>query len=362
MRGMIRMITRRARFDEAGGTLIFVAIAMVVLIGFAALAIDLGRAYGERRELQTGADAGALAIAYDCVAGLCGGAYDEASTADTFADLNVKDGTATISEVALDTGAGTVRVETRTEDELGNNDFDMLLATVLGVIDFDIRADATVAWGPFGGGVTLPLAFSECEWEQFGEPGFVEDGGFLHRKASVDAGLLPPASGYAYASEYVRIYFHGDQEVDEGLDCHESPSGQDLAGGFGWLYPTSGCSRPVEIGEWVPVDPGEGTPNACRVALDSLIGEVVLIPYFDDLRDTGAGAEYQIAGIGALYVTGFSFPAAEHGSIIPGETDPCPLQSTSDRCMEGYMIGDWVAEGGDIGGPDFGVNVVKFID
>jgi hypothetical protein len=49
-----------ARSDE-GVTAVIVAIVMVVLIGFAALVVDLGALYRERRSLQTAADAAALA-------------------------------------------------------------------------------------------------------------------------------------------------------------------------------------------------------------------------------------------------------------------------------------------------------------
>jgi hypothetical protein len=47
--------------NQRGGVVIFVAVAMVVLIGCAALAIDLTHLYVARNELQNAADAGALA-------------------------------------------------------------------------------------------------------------------------------------------------------------------------------------------------------------------------------------------------------------------------------------------------------------
>jgi Flp pilus assembly protein TadG len=47
--------------NQRGGVVIFVAVAMVVLIGCAALAIDLAHLYVARNELQNAADAGALA-------------------------------------------------------------------------------------------------------------------------------------------------------------------------------------------------------------------------------------------------------------------------------------------------------------
>jgi Flp pilus assembly protein TadG len=49
--------------SEAGATAVLVAITLVLLIGFAALALDLARVYGVRNELKNAADAAALAAA-----------------------------------------------------------------------------------------------------------------------------------------------------------------------------------------------------------------------------------------------------------------------------------------------------------
>ena len=59
--------------DERGVSLIFVAILLPVLFGFAVFAVDAAALYEERRELQNGADAAVLAIAEDCAFGLATG-------------------------------------------------------------------------------------------------------------------------------------------------------------------------------------------------------------------------------------------------------------------------------------------------
>ncbi|MEN9817588.1 MAG: putative Flp pilus-assembly TadE/G-like, partial [Gemmatimonadota bacterium] len=48
-----------------GGTLVLVAVLLTVLVGCAALAVDLARAYGVRTQLRTVADAAALSAATD---------------------------------------------------------------------------------------------------------------------------------------------------------------------------------------------------------------------------------------------------------------------------------------------------------
>ena len=93
MRSLIRSRIRR---DDAGATIVIVALMMVVLLGMGALVIDVGQLYAERRELQNGADAAALAVAQDCAGGDC---RDETTTAGTYADDNAHDGKAAVDEV-----------------------------------------------------------------------------------------------------------------------------------------------------------------------------------------------------------------------------------------------------------------------
>ncbi len=55
--------------DERGSTLVFLTLVLLVLIGFAGLALDGSHAYLERRHMQTAADAAALAGARDLALG-----------------------------------------------------------------------------------------------------------------------------------------------------------------------------------------------------------------------------------------------------------------------------------------------------
>ena len=50
---------------------VLVALLLAVLIGVGALVIDAGTFFAEKRELQNGADAAALAVAADCANGAC---------------------------------------------------------------------------------------------------------------------------------------------------------------------------------------------------------------------------------------------------------------------------------------------------
>jgi len=59
--GMMKI--RFAR-EDAGQTVVLVALMFTVLMGFAALGIDVGRFYSERRYIQDAVDSAALACAY----------------------------------------------------------------------------------------------------------------------------------------------------------------------------------------------------------------------------------------------------------------------------------------------------------
>jgi hypothetical protein len=67
------------RTSERGASVLIVASMMLVLLGMAAIAIDIGAGFNERRQNQTSADVGVLAGALDFFApgiGVCGGAAD----------------------------------------------------------------------------------------------------------------------------------------------------------------------------------------------------------------------------------------------------------------------------------------------
>lgn len=341
---------RQLRSEDRGVTMVVASIWIMMLVGFGAYALDIARVYNEHSELQNAADAAVLAVAYDCAMALCVNGYDEFGVADDYADPNARDGAVWVEEAAVESAAQTVSVTTATEQPDGSNHFDMVFAQVLGYDGLTVRAEATASWGVLGGGPTFPLTFSKCEWDNFGTPGYIDEGagGFLHRSSAVTSGQLPPSSGYAYESAYVTIYFHGSST------CHAGPSGQDLPGGFGWLDTNGvGCLANTTVGSWVTADPGSSPSNGCRASeVEQTVGTVVLIPYFENYSQTGNNGQYQPYAYGALYVTGYYFGGQfREKSLVDGQ-DPC---SGNDRCIQGYMIGEWAVSGPTNGGSNLGV-------
>lgn len=337
--------------SESGVAMAVFGLWIVVLFGFGALAIDVSRIYTEHSELRNGADAAALAIARDCGQGLCDGFYDEYGMAETYADANARDGATWVEDVEIDFGEQAVTVSVGSEDDSGGNTFDMVLAGIIGFNGLTVRTDATVKWGAPAGFTAFPVTFSKCEWDEFGAPGFVDENpdGHLHRQASVLNDDIADSSSYAYADKSVTIYLHGTSV------CGGSPSGGDIPGGFGWLDADSGCQLTTSQGTLLAVDPGASPSSGCSpTTLEDVLGTVQVIPYFNDVTGTGNNAIYHMDGFGALYVTGYNLGGLyKEKSLIDGQ----PVCTGSLRCIQGYLIGDWIQSGAStgLGGTQYGV-------
>ncbi len=185
------------------------AISLTALIGMAAFAIDVGALYGERRQLQSGADAGALAIAEDCALGKPCTTGTANATAGTYASSNANDGAAGIESVELNTAAKEVTVTTKTLDTSGSDVYKPFLAQVIGFNGTTVNAKATAVWGYPSGLTTLPLIISDCEW----------------------AGIR--AQGFGVP---VEITFHHGTSVTTAASLCLRPSGTEICrAAFGWL-------------------------------------------------------------------------------------------------------------------------------
>ena len=118
------------------------------------MAIDVAAMYAERQQLQTGADAGALAIAQDCGRGACG--------------ATARDGTGVrdleSQQCLVHRNGDRAERYSGHRAQLG----DQAASVRSGPRDrhHRIAASATADWGsPTGGTAELPLAISWCEWQ-----------------------------------------------------------------------------------------------------------------------------------------------------------------------------------------------------
>jgi hypothetical protein len=350
---------RRVKEDR-GAVAVLVAILAVVLFGFAALVIDVGALYHERRQLQVGADAGAFAVGQACAGGDCG-AFT--SDADQFADDNALDLAARIPTngvcgtesaglpACVDpptglSGNGYVRVTTRTEQPDGSSLLPPFLAQVIDpdYAGTDVQAQATVIWGtPSGIDAELALTFSTCEYDKLTKD--AEGKTVLADEENPDPTL-----------ERV-IYFH---DTTEASSCPGGPSGSDLPGGFGWLDADADCTATVDDG-WAGDDTGASASKECKAALEAALGKVVLIPVFDAVNGlTGTNGEYHIVSYVGFLLTGWNFPGTQQPSAYMTTTpNPC---ASSQTCLSGFFVEVTAPATGEVGdGPDMGVQVTQLV-
>jgi Flp pilus assembly protein TadG len=342
--------------DERGISALLIAILGVVLISFAAFVLDTGALYTERRELQVGADAGALAVAMDCarnsVSGPCGSPN---ITADGLADLNASvDGQSTAT-AAVNLATRTVVVVNRTKDTGANIDgnsqtVDFHFAPIFGQTGEAVSATATATWSYPSGAVTLPLTFSLCEWNLVGL-GAIQTGN-------------PP-----YPPALARLLYFHDPGPQGATQCN-APAGQDfdgdtkLPGGFGWLDSPIGCSATVNGFGWVPGSTGSPAPNTCNPA--DLLNKTVLMPIFDDVAKSPASTAlcggnrcYHVYGYAGFYISGFNLTG--QGPASSWNVNAAECTPTSKRCIKGFFVSfvTGATAGSSGGGINLGAATVK---
>ena len=262
----MRRIAETGTQRQRGAVAVVVAIWMVVLIGFTAVAVDLAGAYSEKQQLQNGADAAALAIANSCLNGTC------VDSADTYAKANKLDGVATGTVVGGMTSPVTVKASYTRENWFGG---------ILGFPTTDISATAHAEWGAISGGSTWPITFSWCQFESV--TGVSEYGG-------------------SALSTTEKILFFKD---DNG--CSSNAAHGYIAGGFNFLDSVD-CVATVAADGTVGSEPGYDGPSTCDADdYSDLLNSTILIPIFNETAGSGQNGTYTIEAMAAFKVTGYSF-------------------------------------------------------
>ena len=310
------------RDRDRGAVSVVAALLGVALIAFAAVGIDVAATAAEGQELQNGADAAALAIGEDCAWGSCG---SPTTTAQTYASAN-GGGNAVAVTVNLDSQNGQVEV-------LSSAVRQHWFGPIVGIDQSTITRRAVVEWGYPGGGKTLPLTFSECEfYSQTGGP--------------VDPDDVGPE----------RIVYLSKTSSAE--DCNKPDSGNYVPGGFGYLNDNAGsCTAETSAGEDVLTTPGNAVPSTCTAAFfEDLVdtGTPVLIPIFDSYGGTGNNAWYRMSGYASFRLTGYRL-----GGQYNYQQQGC---AGNERCIKGYFL-DYIDVSNafdlDPNAPGFGVHTIR---
>lgn len=383
---MLRLIRRSDQERGAIAVIVALVVGMLVLTGAAALTIDAGSLYAERRVVQNAADAASLALAQACARGDATKCLPESelkkpsSDLTSLANLNSPDRLTDIDSVCFSTDTScatlpsnpslsqctklppsfpaTVKwVEVRTKTRSTGDDPSVVNKYLANLSDPSykgkgVRACARAAWGP-AGVVTAPIAISLCDYEaMITTTGYADPPPY--------ASPIPTT----VKSHEVAVVVNDPGQTTDSNGCARW-AGHILPGGFGYLNSSLGCQASVAAGDWVEGKPGASVPAACTSFMDNALGKMVLIPVFDCVSDHtkvcpkatgGADTWYRVKGLAAFYVTGYKLPSYNSPPLNAATT--CP---SGQKCLYGWFTEATLRDNGyTFGtGDGFGVNVIK---
>ena len=323
--------------DEQGQVIIVVALCMTALLGMGALAVDVGALYVRKHQLQTGADAAAIAIAKQCaravVEGDPGECNDTLATSTSTGYFNANAAvTPTVSapDLASSYGgrAGRITVTATYEEPrifswaIPNQDNDPVT----------VAATATARWGPMTAvDDVFPLA--------------------------VCKGALPGVG------EEVTLWSapSGDEMIGE---CDGAPDALPV----GWLTPsdTERCTTNVTLlpSTYLSVAPSDTPPatSECATAIDDLLNDLSVEPgdqrtrvlaVYDASRSSGGA--YPSYSLIAFEFTGARLDdREEHGTTAWSSSDSiCQASDTTYaladlQCIRGRVANYEPPEDGPI--------------
>lgn len=314
---------------DAGQVLVQVALMVVVLFGFLALALDGGHFFAERRHMQNAADAGALAGARE----ICFG------NDPTEAEVETK-----AREYAIDrNGAQDAEVEVQsnlTVSVIASETINTFFAGVIGIGTMDVQAEAAAVCGKSVAACNVwPMAFDAATFdkEECGEHIILwEDGradcGTYSCTCTPGSGAVPAADGRTWI-DFSAVLDDGGEDPCDQTGCGNSElrdriEGEDNRG--------DDCRSYIEIPSCTAGD--SGVKSSSWDTAGDEIGETKIIPLYDqDLspctmdKDPGnsCGTErWWIRDLGCVTVRG-SCRLCEQG-----ETPPCNGPKVIDVTIE----------------------------
>ncbi|MHB1319558.1 MAG: pilus assembly protein TadG-related protein, partial [Anaerolineae bacterium] len=143
---------------QRGQTLVVVALSMMVLMLMAGLAVDVGMAYTDRRDMQNAADAAALAGAQKW----CDGDGDQAATTAQFVAINLNGADPDPNLTKVTSANFTVNVVAGTKSQT-------FFFRLVGIDEVPVRAEAAAICGCADAvGGAWPVLFDQLSWDKLG--------------------------------------------------------------------------------------------------------------------------------------------------------------------------------------------------
>jgi Flp pilus assembly protein TadG len=365
--------------DDGGRGAVAVLVAVLigagVLLGMAALVVDVGQLYQNRAELQNGADAGALAVAKSCAQGTCtpsiatqyanenasrltGGQANVNSVCGVNGTVTVVAGTCPVAKNVCPAnppaGANYVDVETSTLLPNGSHLLPPVFAeTLAGSSHYSgstVYACAQAEWGAPLSATTVGFTISACTWDE--ATGTADKKGNPTGNPPVLAPPPPYPPNPSTSLDQV-VYLKGGPTGS----CTTEPNGAAAPGNFGWTAdPNSTCGTFISGGTYGG-STGNSVSQACKPLLQSWQQNrtVLEVPVYVKVSGTGANATYTLKGFAAFVITGYKLPSMTATDWVKNNV-PC---SGGSSCISGFFVHDLVTESGSLGGPDLGADIIK---
>lgn len=384
MRRLRYFLAGRRASGERGAVLVLTAfLTMFVAIGLLALTVDLGNITYNRAQLQNGSDAASLALAAACAQPSAAGASCGVSPSLTTLaaqNANVSNQSMTIltdNRTCIGRGPFTgvttlppcptsprtanpaslsscqpwplsvdpskvsyVEVTTETAMSGGGSILPYYFGQLLGggIKGSTQWTCSRAAWGAAGStGATLPVTMGQCDWSN----------------ATVNGTKYAPAPAPEYTDPAPNTGSNPPKEVWDpanninyvtGIFLHDSKSTQTCAaspnGGFNWLAPDDSTACNVTISSTDPAAPGSpGNAPSCDIA--KYLNKVVSIPIFSSFNLSGNNATYQIIGVAAFYLAGYTNITGSIGTKSVYNQPPTVCPTTNAKCKTGSLNYLW---------------------
>jgi len=299
---------RVSQHDDRGAATLLVVLLAPVLVFFGTFVFDGGRGVVARGQVQSAADAAALAKATDCAK----------SPQITTTDFTAYQTNCAVLANLPTCGTGTTTVSMKRT---------ITSAFSFGAGPWVVTRSATAKWGTLGGYTgTFPITISTCAYS-------LAAGGI--------PGTLPTPD----------ITMHATQ-----TGCNGGP------GQFGFLQ--NGCSSSVTVnaGDIRPGTTGNNLNGTACVESDLIrymttdafgfgVGNVI-VPIWDTYS-----AGFHIAGWAFFHLTGYSLQGNHAAGTLGVHCNDGLGSSDTKECIRGNII-KFVTEQGSVGGSNFGVTAV----
>ncbi|WP_433201903.1 pilus assembly protein TadG-related protein [Dactylosporangium sp. CS-047395] len=344
---------RRLNDDRGAVVTIFAMLLSAgVLLGAAALVVDVGAAYDEREQLTGGADAASWAAAQYCIANSGCTDAQKLAAGTALANANARDNKSGLqvcgsyAPAPSTCGAMTARSTSNLRSCMGTDptarSFVRVTTTTLG------STGATTAPTSFTGAIKAkpasPATCSRVEWSPAAQApavmafgidscsfGSIVNGGTPYQPVTPTVAHVDTTTGAVAPAKGVPSTGTGPDTTIRAYSVLSGACSVLGEGGFAWFTPTSGCLRnDVAIGKSVV---RASNSAACVNAMSAAIAKrtPVLIPVYQAAL---LSSSYQVVGFAAFVVTGYlltGYPAQQSATIPP------LLRCVLTDCVYGYF-------------------------